>query len=48
MTRTRRDGKAKRVTRIGLKGTREMLDTIFEDVHAKRLDSFANAAAPAR
>ena len=35
----------RRVTRIGLTGTRRMLDTIFgEDLHAKRLDSLANYA----
>jgi hypothetical protein len=32
----------RRVTCIGLAGTREMLGAIFEDVHAKRLDSLAN------
>ena len=33
-----------RVTKIGLIGTRQMVGTIFEDLHAKRLDSLANTA----
>ena len=41
---TRRSAARARVTTIGLNGTRQMLDSIFEDVHAKRLDSLANGA----
>lgn len=40
---TKRSSQARsRVTKIGLSGTRQMLEPIFEDVHSKRLDSLAN------
>jgi len=43
MTKTSSARSRTRVTRLGRDGTRQMLDSIFEDVHAKRLDSLANA-----
>ena len=43
MTKASRARTRTRVTRIGLDGTRQMLDSIFEDVHSQRLDSLANS-----
>ena len=43
MAKTRTARTRTRVTKMGRDGTRQMLDSIFEDVHAKRLDSLANA-----